>query len=70
MGNCQSMFSKDEILIYDRLLQNDPFFNSGFNKEALNAICKETYAGIRNNYGKFFDEKVGLQTGKWWKFLF
>ena len=70
MRNCQSMFSKDEILIYDRLLQNDPFFNSGFNKEALNAIFKETYAGIHNNYGKFLDEKVGLQTGKWWKVLF
>ena len=70
MGNCQSMFSKDEILIYDRLLQNDPFFNSGFNKEALKAICKGTYADIRNNYGKFLDEEVSLQTGKWWRCLF
>ena len=52
MGNCQSMFSKDKILIYDRLLQNDPFLNSGFDKEALNAITKGTYAGIRNNYRK------------------
>ena len=70
MGNCQSMFSKDTILIYDRLLQNYPFFNSGFNKEVLNVIGKGTYAGIRNNYGKFLDEKVSLQTGKWWKVLF
>ena len=70
MGNCQPTFSKDEILIYDRLLQNDPFFNSGFNKEALNAICKGTYAGIHNNYGKFLNEKVSLQTGKRWKVLF
>ena len=69
MGNCQSMFSKDEILIYDRLLQNDPFFNSGFNKEALNAIGKGAYVGIRNNYRKL-NEKVSLQTGKWWKVLF
>ena len=69
MGNCQSMFSKDEILIYDRLLQNDPFFNSRFNKEALNAIGKGVYAGIRNNYRRF-NEKVSLQTGKWWKFYF
>ena len=70
MGNCHSMFSEDEILIYDRLLQNNPLFNSGFNKEALKAICKGTYAGIRNNYGKFLDEKVSLQTGKWWRCLF
>ena len=70
MGNCQSMFSKDTILIYDRLLQNYPFFNSGSNKEVLNVIGKGTYAGIRNNYGKFLDEKVSLQTGKWWKVLF
>ena len=55
MGNCQSMLSEDEILIYDRLLQNDPFLNSGFNKEVLKAICKGTYAGIRNNYGKYLD---------------
>ena len=45
------------------------FFNSGFNKEALNAICKGAYAGIRNNYRKL-NEKVSLQTGKWWKVLF
>ena len=70
MGNCQSMFSKDEILIYDRLLQNEPFLNSGLNKKALDFICKGTYTGIHNNYGKFLDEKVGLQTGKWWKVLF
>ena len=70
MGICLSIFSKDEILIYGRLLQNDPFFNSGFSKEILNAKCKGTYAGIRNNYGKFLDEKVSLQTGKWWKVLF
>ena len=68
MGNCHSMFSEDKILIYDRLLQNYPFFNSGFNKEVLNAISKGTYAGIRN-YRKF-NEKVSLQTGKWWKVLF
>ena len=70
MGNCLSMFSEDKILICDRLLQNYPSLNSGFNKEVLNAICKGTYAGIRNNYGKFLDEKVGLQTGKWWRCLF
>ena len=69
MGNCQSMFSKHEILIYDRLLQNDPFFNSGLKKEALNAIGKRAYAGIRNNYRKL-NEKVSLQTKKWWKVLF
>ena len=71
MRNCQSMFRKDAILIYGRVLQNDPFSYSGFNKEALKAICKGTYAGIRNNYGKFLDEEVSLQTGKWWwKVLF
>ena len=70
MGNYHSMFSKDAILIYDRVLQNDSFLNSGINKNALKAICKGTYAGIRNNYGKFLDEKVSLQTGKWWKVLF
>ena len=69
MGNCRSMFSKDEILIYDRVLQNDPFLNSGFNKELLNAFSKGTCAGIRS-YRKFLDEKVSLQTGKWWKVLF
>ena len=63
------MFSKDEILIYHRLLQNDPFFNSGFNKEALNAIDKGEYVRIRNNYRKL-NKKVSLQTGKWWKVLF
>ena len=63
------MFSKDEILMYDRLLQNDPFFNSGFKKEALNAIGKETYGGIRNNYRQL-NEKVSLQKGNWWKVLF
>ena len=56
------MFSKDKILIYDRVLQNDPLFNSGFNKEVLNAFGKGTYAGIRNNYRKL-NEKVRLQTG-------
>ena len=70
MGNCHCMFSEGEILIYDRVLQNYPSFNSGFNKEALKAICKGTYTGIRNNYGQFLDEKVSLQTGKWWKVLF
>ena len=64
------MFSEDEILIYDRVLQNDPFLNSGINKEVLKAICKGTYAGIRKNYGKFLDEKVSLQTDKWWRCLF
>ena len=63
MGNCQSMFSKDKILIYDRLLQNYPFFNSGLYKEVLNVIGKGTYAGIRN-YRKL-NEKVSLQKGKW-----
>ena len=69
MGNCHSMLSEDEILIYDGVLQNDPFLNSGFNKEALKATSKGTYAGIRNSYGKF-NEKVRLQTGKWWRCLF
>ena len=69
MGNCHSMFSKDKILIYDRVLQNEPFFNSGLYKETLKAICKETYAGI-HNYKKYPDEKVRLQTGEWWRCLF
>ena len=64
------MFSADPILIYDRLLQNDPFLNSGLNKKALDAIYKGTYAGIRNNYRKFCNEKVKLQIGKWWRCLF
>ena len=54
------MFSEDKILIYDRVLQNYPLFNSGFNKEDLNAICKGTYAGIHNNYRKF-NEKAYKQ---------
>ena len=29
------MFSDDKILIYDRALQNDPFLNSGINKNTL-----------------------------------
>ena len=62
MGNCHSMFSEDEILIYDRVLQNDRFLNSGFKKESLKAICKGTYAGMCNIYGKFLDQKVSLQT--------
>ena len=70
MGNCQSMFSVDPILLYDRLLQNKSFFNSGLNREALKAICKGTYAGICSNYKKFGDEKVRLQTGEWWRCLF
>ena len=70
MGNSQSMFSVDPISMYDRLLQNDPFLNSGFNKMAMEFVNKETYGGIRRNYGKFFDEKVRLQTGKWWNVLF
>ena len=57
MGNCLSMFSEDEILIYDRVLQNEPYFNSGLYKEALKAICKGTYAGIRSNYKKYPDKK-------------
>ena len=65
MGNYHSMFSEDQILIYDRVLQNYPFFNSGFNKEVLNAFSKGTCAGIRN-YRKL-NEKVSLQKGKWWK---
>ena len=64
------MFIVDAILIYDRVLQNDPFLNSGINKNALAFFCKGTYAGIRNNYEKFLDEKVSLQTGKWWGCLF
>ena len=62
------MFSEDKILIYDRVLQNYPSFNSGFNKEVLNPFSKGTYAGMRN-YRKL-DEKVSLQKGKWWKVLF
>ena len=69
MGNCQSMFSEDEILVYDRLLQNHPLFNSGFNKQLLNAFGKGTYAGIRNNYRKL-NKKVRLRTGTWWRCLF
>ena len=70
MGNCHSMFREDVILIYDRVLQNNLFLNSGINKKALDFVCKGTYAGIHNNYGKFLDEKVSLQTGKWWRCLF
>ena len=70
MGNCQSMFSKEQNLIYDRILQNDLLLNLRCNKKALAFVCKGTYAGIRNNYGKFLDEKVSLQTGKWWRCLF
>ena len=66
MGNCQSMFSEDVSLICDRLLQNEPFFNSGFNKKVMDYFRKGTYAGIRSNYKKFAVEKVRLQTGKWW----
>ena len=40
-------------------------------QKTLDFVCKGTYAGIRNNYAKFFDEEVSLQTGKWWwKVLF
>ena len=61
MGNCLSMFSEEDlILMYDRLLQNDPFLNSILNKKVIKAIYKGTYAGIRNNYGKFPNEKVRL----------
>ena len=63
MGNCQSMFSKHQNLIYDRILQNDPLLNLRCNKKALDFVCEGTCAGIRNNYGKFLDEKVSLQTG-------
>ena len=58
MGNCQSMFSKDQNLIYDSILQNKPLLNLRCNKKALNAICKGTYAGIRNNYGKFLNKET------------
>ena len=64
------MFSKDVILIYDRVLQNDQFLNSRINKKAIDYACRETYAGIRSNYKKYPDEKVSLQTGKWWRCLF
>ena len=67
MGNCLSMFSEDVILKCDRFIQNEPLLNSGLYKEALKAICKGTYAGIRSNYKKYSDEKVRLQTGKWWR---
>ena len=69
MGNCHSMFSEDKILIYDRVLQNYSSFNSGFNKEVLNAFGKGAYVGIRNTYRKL-NKKVSLQTGKWCKVLF
>ena len=62
------MVSVDPILIYDSLLQNEPFFHSGSKKEALNVVCKGTYAGIRS-YMKCVDEKK-VQTGKWWRCLF
>ena len=42
------MFGEDEILIYDRVLQNDPFLISGFIKEAIDFAFKGTYAGMRN----------------------
>ena len=61
------MFSKDQNLIYEMILQNDSFLNSGCNKKALDFVCKGAYAGVRNNYGKFLDEEVSLQTGKWWR---
>ena len=64
------MFSENEILMCDGILQNDLLLTSGFSKEALKTVCKWTYTGIRNNYRKFADEKVRLQTGKWWKVLF
>ena len=57
MGNCQSMFSEDLILTYERLLRNEPFPNPGLNKEVLKAMCKGTYSGIHNNYIKFCNEK-------------
>ena len=62
------MFSEDESLVYDRLIQNHPLFYSGFNKEILKTCGKGTYAGIRS-YRKL-DEKVSLQKGKWWRCLF
>ena len=68
MGNCHSMIIADKIFMCDRILQNDLLFTSGFYKEALNACSKGAYAGIRN-YGKL-NEKVSLQTGRWWKVLF
>ena len=64
------MFSKDVSLIYDKVLQNDPFLNSGFIKNAIDYVCRGTYAGMRSNYKKHPDEKVSLQTGKWWRCLF
>ena len=57
MGNCLSMFSEDLILICDRLLQNNPFLNSGWKKRAIKVICRGTYAGFRSNYGQIPDEK-------------
>ena len=71
MGNCLSMFSVDKFLIYDQLLQNLSRNDSGFNKKVMTSIYKGTYAGMRNNYGKFSEEEeVRLQTGKWWNELF
>ena len=70
MGNCHSMIIVDKILMDDRILHNDLLFTSGFSKEALKPFSKGPYAGIRNNYGRFLDEKVSLQTGKWWRCLF
>ena len=62
MRNCHSMFREDVILKCDRLLQNDPFFNSGPKKEAINFMCKGSYAGIRSYFA--CEKKVSLQTGK------
>ena len=63
MGNCHSMFSKDQNLIYD-ILQSYISYNTGWRKKDLDLVCKRNYAAIRNYYGKFLDEE-SLQTGKW-----
>ena len=56
------MFSEDGILIYDRVLQNDPFLISGFIKEAIDFAFRGTYAGMRNiNKMRLGDVEIDLQ---------
>ena len=66
MGNCQSMFLEDEIML---VIANDPFLNLGRNKAYIKR-CNGTYLGMRALIAKFPDEGLRLQTGKWWRCLF
>ena len=68
MGNCQSIFSIDQIWICDRLLQNERFLKFRIQQKAIKAIYKRPYKDIHSNYKKYPDEK--LQTGQWWRCLF